>query len=496
MEEHNDLRPNILYIFSDQHAARVLGCEGDPVADTPNLDTIAKDGIRFSRAYCPSPVCLPSRMSMLTGLRPHEQTCWTNDDILDSGRPTWVHGLGAAGYRPVLIGRMHALGPDQLRGYVNRPIGDHSPNWPGVARRSLGVLQKTSGPFRESIEKSGPGQSSYRVMDQDVVEGCVAFLEDHAASKDDGPFCLTASFMLPHPPYVSDPEDFASMNGRVGPPDMPHPPNAEHPWIREWRKTKGISDVSITDILCARTSYYALVRELDRNVGRLLATLEDTGLAENTLVIYVSDHGDHIGERGLFWKHTLYEESIRVPLLMRWPGHIKPGRVVSDPVETGGLGNTILSLLGAPPLPNATMHSFTDLVLGCTRNEVQPIYVEYCTDDMPAWAEGYAVQQRAVISGRYKLQFYNGYPSQLFDLERDPKELTDLSKDPGHAGTLQSLLDLVTQEWDPDAIAETIKRRKADKFLLKAWAEQTNPTEHCRWDLRAEQNYLLGHEQS
>lgn len=491
MAEHKHLRPNILYIFSDQHAARVLRCDGDPVAETPNLDTIAQDGIRFSRAYCPSPVCLPSRMSMLTGLRPNEQTCWTNDDILDSGRPTWLHGLGAAGYKPILIGRMHSLGPDQLRGYVSRPIGDHSPNWPGVERRSLGALQKTSGPFRESIEKSGPGQSSYRVMDQDVVKACIAFLKDYASSQDEAPFCLTASFMLPHPPYVSDPDDFASMNGRVGAPKMPHPPNAEHPWIREWRKAKGIKHVADADVLRARTSYYGLIRELDRNVGQLLTTLDDTGLAQNTLVVYVSDHGDHIGERGLFWKHTLYEESIRVPLLMRWPGYIERGRVVSDPVETGGLGNTILSLLGAPTLPNATMPGFTDLILGGTRNDFKPIFVEYCTDDMPAWAEGFAVQQRAVISGRHKLHFYNGYPPQLFDLEKDPREQTDLSEDPSHSRTLESLLGLVMERWDPDAIAETIKRRKADKFLLKAWAEKTSPTEHCRWDLRAEQNYLL-----
>lgn len=130
-------RPNILYIMSDQHAARVMGCAGDTSADTPNLDRLAQSGARFARAYCPSPVCLPSRMSMLTGLRLHEQDCWTNDDILDSARSTWLNGLGAFGYHPVLIGRMHALGPDQLRGYVERPIGDHSPIGLGLPARGL-----------------------------------------------------------------------------------------------------------------------------------------------------------------------------------------------------------------------------------------------------------------------------------------------------------------------------------------------------------------------
>lgn len=493
MSDTSRNRPNILYIFSDQHAARVMGCAGDSAAETPNLDRLAQDGVRFDRAYCPSPVCLPARMSMLTGLRPHEQSCWTNDDILDSAHPTWLHGLGAAGYNPVLIGRMHSLGPDQLRGYVARPIGDHSPNWPGVARRSLGALSKTSGPFRESIEKSGPGQSSYQVMDEDVLAACISFLKDHAAREDDEPFCLTASFMLPHPPYVASEQDFAAVEDRVPAPHIPHPPNDEHPWIRQWRQLKHVNEVSADEVHRARCGYYALVRQLDRHIGDLLATLDQIGCAEDTLVVYVSDHGDHIGERGLFWKHTFYEDAIRVPLIMRWPGHIAPGQDCTQPVETGALGNTILSLVGAPTLPNAAMTSFDDLIADKSAEADRPIFVEYCTDDIPAWAEGQAVQQRAVIQGRFKYIYYHGYPDQLFDLENDPLEQRDLARNPDHADTAAQLRALVLEDWNPDDIGRQIERRKADKLLLKAWAEKTNPADLCRWDLREEQNYLLPH---
>lgn len=483
--------PNILYILSDQHAARVMGCAGDQAADTKNLDRLAKEGVRFSRAYCPSPVCLPSRMSMLTGLQPHEQNCWTNDDILDSSHPTWLHSLGAVGYKPTLIGRMHSLGPDQMRGYTERPIGDHSPNWPGVTRRSLGVLAKTSGPFRESIEKSGPGQSSYQVMDDDVLHTSINFLKDHAAKKTKQPFCLTTSFMLPHPPYVATEDDYLAVKDRVGLPKLERNLENEHPWIKQWRDAKCIGDVAEDDIHRARCSYYALVRQLDRSVGKLLATLEEIGCAKNTFVIYVSDHGDHIGERGLFWKHTFYDESINVPLIMRWPDQIEAGQKIPNPVETGALGNTILSLVGAPVLPNASMTSFSKVLTNPEGEEDRPIFIEYCTDDLPAWAEGFAVQQRAVISEQYKLVYYHGYPCQLFDLDADPAEIHDLCQNPEQAGRIAQLQTLILKDWDPEKIAIQIKRGKADKMLLKAWAENTQPAETCRWELREEQNYLL-----
>ena len=121
-------RPNILYIQSDQHSAAVTGCYGDPIVQTPSLDELARTGVAFDSTYCPSPICVPSRASMLTGQHPHELEVWTNLHILHSGVPTFAHSLGAAGYRPVQIGRMHFVGPDQLHGFAERYVGDHSPN--------------------------------------------------------------------------------------------------------------------------------------------------------------------------------------------------------------------------------------------------------------------------------------------------------------------------------------------------------------------------------
>ena len=116
-------KPNLLFLFSDQHTQRIGGCYGDPVAETPHLDRLAREGLTFDNAYCPSPLCVPSRMSMLTARHPYAQECWTNDDYLRSDAATWLHALGAAGYRPTLAGRLHAMGPDQLHGYAERMVG-------------------------------------------------------------------------------------------------------------------------------------------------------------------------------------------------------------------------------------------------------------------------------------------------------------------------------------------------------------------------------------
>lgn len=246
---------------------------------------------------------------------------------LGSSRPTWLHGLGAVGYRPVLVGRMHFLGQDQLRGYVHRPIRDHSPAWPGVPRRGLGVLAKTSGPFRESIEKSGPGQRSYQLMDEDVLAASVDFLKLHGASGTNEPFCLCASFMLPHPPYVARQADFDAVKDKAPTPNIPTPPEDEHEWIKIWRDAKALKEVSQSDVRRARCAYYALVMQLDRAVGSLIQTLEDTGLSKNTLVIYVSDLGYHIGHRGFFGKHMFYDEAVKVPSILNWPDEIASGQV-------------------------------------------------------------------------------------------------------------------------------------------------------------------------
>ena len=190
-------KPHILFLMSDQHTQKVTGCYGDAVVRTPHLDRLASRGVVFDNAYCPSPICTPSRMSLLTARWPSSQSCWTNADMLPSDIPTYLHALGAAGYRPALVGRLHAIGPDQLHGYAEREVGDHSSNWVGATTHDMGVLNRTNDPFRTSLERSGQGQSSYELHDVDVADAACQWLSRYAQRAASGdtkqhPFALGA----------------------------------------------------------------------------------------------------------------------------------------------------------------------------------------------------------------------------------------------------------------------------------------------------------------
>jgi choline-sulfatase len=482
-------RPSLLFIFSDQHAQHVAGCYGDRHGATPHLDRLASEGVVFDNAYCPSPICVPSRMSMLTARHPSAQDCWTNDDFLASDRATWVHAAGAAGYRPILVGRLHAMGPDQLHGYVERTIGDHSPNFGGVARHDMGPLNDTNDPWRASLEISGPGQSSYQLKDMDAAKEACATLERLAGARE--PFCLTVGLMLPHPPYVAWREDYAMFADEVGlPRHAPTPAAREHPWLAWWRGDRGIAETDAAQVRRARAAYWGLTRRMDLLIGDILATLERCGLADNTLVVYTSDHGDQLGERGLWWKHTFYDESAKVPLILRWPAGLPRGQRRAQVVNLLDVTMAMLEALGAAPLPHAQGSS----LLGVARDAAAPwldeTFSEYCTDKVPPWTGGMAVQQRMIRSGRWKLVNYNGYRPQLFDLAADPHELADLAEDPRHRAVREGLTRKLLAEWDPDAIAARMRARRLDKDVIGGWARGVKPVDQYRWKLTPEQNRI------
>ena len=430
-------RPNLLYILSDQHTQKVTGCYGDQLVATPHLDRLAARGVVFDNAYTPSPLCTPARMSLLTGRHPSAQSCWTNSDALASDIPTFAHALGAGGHRPVLIGRLHSIGPDQMRGHAERLVGDHSTNWIGGHAHSLGVLDRTNDPFRVSVERSGPGQSSYEVKDREVTERTLAWLDDVAAKRragDDEPFCLSVGYLLPHQPYVCAADDYRRYAAKVALPSLPVP-EREHPYLHWWREHTGSLDLPEDAVLRARAAYYGLITSMDRMIGQILDRLETLGLAENTLVIYASDHGDQIGERGLWWKQTFYDESVKVPLILSWPEVLPEGERRGQIVNLIDLGPTMLDALGAPALPNVQGRSFLEVAKDGGTPWCDETFSEYCTDGMSPWTGSEPVQQRMLRAGRWKLVYYHGYPPQLFDLEADPHELHDLAADPrfGHS---------------------------------------------------------------
>ena len=486
-------RPNLLYIHTDQHTPYVTGCYGDPIVQTPNLDRLAANGVMFDNAYCCSPICVPSRMSMLTGQHPYQNEVWTNDQGLNSAIPTLAHTMGAAGYRPVLIGRMHANGPDQHHGYAERLVGDHGPNHLGGSEVDRGILNGTAGPDRISLKRSGAGQMGYQVHDEYVTAATVDYLNQLGVQKKSGqlkaPFSLSVGFMCPHPPYVARQVDFDRYREAVTLPRKPRPFAAEdHPHLRWWRQHTHSEMVTEAEILRARAAYWGLVDRVDAMIGQILAALSENDLLDNTLIVYTSDHGDMLGEHGLWWKHTFYEESIKVPLLLSWPGVIPPGQRRQQVVSALDLNATILEALAAPALPNSAGRSFLKPITQTAADDWDNIaYAEYCQHQF--CPEG-GCFQRMVRRDDWKLIYYHGQPAQLFNLAEDPAERFNRATDPACQALLQELVALALADWDPQAIAAKMAAQRADNQLLRQWGKQIQPPDSIRWQLKPEMNYL------
>jgi choline-sulfatase len=225
-------------------------------------------------------------------------------------------------------------------------------------------------------------------------------------------------------------------------------------------------------------------------IGELLDALAAEGLAEDTLVVYTTDHGDQLGERGLWWKHTLFEDSVRVPLILRWPGRLPAGVRRHHVANLIDVATTMVDALGGVPLPHGRGRSLVPVARDASADWVDETFVEHCTDVVPPWTGGRAVQQRMVRRGDWKLVYYHGHPPQLFHLASDPHERRDLAGDPRHAGVRDELEQRVLDGWDPAWIASRIRARRDDKSVIERWARSVKPRDAFRWNLTPELNRL------
>jgi choline-sulfatase len=285
-------------------------------------------------------------------------------------------------------------------------------------------------------------------------------------------------------------EDYERFGGRVPAPAHGEPPSPPHAWERWWRANRNIADLDSAAIDRARTAYYALVYRLDVLLGQVLQCLADEGLAADTLIVYTTDHGDQLGERGLWWKHTLYEDSIRVPLVLRWPGHLPAGERRAQVVDLLDVSATMAAALGGPALPYGHGRDLLPVARDPRAPWLDEAFSEHCTDTVPAWTGGQSTQQRMIRSGDWKLIYSHGHPVQLFDLAQDPHERRDLAADPQHAALRDRLLARVLDGWDPVQVAARIAERRREKSVLEAWARNVRPDDEFRWTLLPEQNRL------
>ena len=463
-------KPNILMIIADQLTAKVLSFHGAAKpAKTPNLDRLAAEGHVLQNTYCPFPICAPSRQAMLTGKLASEIGVYDNGAEFCSSHPTFVHHLRNNGYYTALSGKAHFVGADQLHGYEDRLTTDvypadlaWTPRWDQDAE--VYPFEDSGKTGIKALTLSGPVATSLNIeFDEEVCFAARRCLQDCARYRKGQPFLLNVSFGSPHDPYQSTPAFWDLYNDDdVG---MPAQPSIAHdqqdPHSRQLYRHIGKVDWEPDDemILRSRRGYYAAVSFVDHQVGRLLETLKECGFHDNTIIVFTSDHGDMLGEKGIWFKQTMYDQAVRVPLLFWGPNTVPPGRTDGN-VSLLNLFPTILDCAGVSPASPSGEHgsegrphvdqSLWPVLTGQSDKTSDCIYCEHT--DANALAPILMVRR-----GSYKYVYSEKWGCQLFDLGSDPDETENLIDDPGLTDERESLRQLVLSRWgDPKALHDRI----------------------------------------
>ncbi len=450
---------NLLVIMADEHNPKVLGCAGHGVVKTPNLDRLAAAGTNFSAAYTNSPICIPARACFATGRYLHEIGNWDNAFPYTGAVQGWGHRLQAAKVPGVSIGKLHYRNESDSTGFdrqinpmhVVDGIGDVL----GAVRDPLPVREKC----RTLSEELGAGDTPYIRYDRSIAEEAVNWLREAGARQNDRPWVLFVSFVCPHFPLVAPPAFMDLYDPtEIALPKSADIPSANHPWINAMRDCL-IYDRFFTDEKrrLALATYYALCSFVDHNVGMVLDAMEGAGLGDETRVLYLSDHGDNLGARGLWGKSTMFEESTGIPMIAAGQD-IPNGHVCSTPVSLVDIHPMVLDAVGIggdeteDGLPG---QSLFDIARNDDDDE-RAVLSEY-------HAAGSLSGAFMVRKGQYKLVHYVGLESQLFDMESDPEETEDVSDLPEYAEVLAGLEACLLDIVDPD---EVDARAKKDQAVL------------------------------
>jgi choline-sulfatase len=471
--------PNILLLMADQLAAAHLPAYGNTVVQAPHLDALARDGVVFESAYCASPLCAPSRFAMLSGRRPSAIGAYDNAAELPAGTPTIAHVLRAAGYETTLAGKMHFVGPDQLHGFEERlttdvyPSGfDWTPDWTLPEGERLEWYHNTTSLLAASAREAAL-QTDY---DDEVCFRAVQKIRDLSLRTDGAPFFLTVSFTNPHDPWEIRQRYWDLYDeGEIELPAVgPIPHDQADPHSLRLREMIGIDrrPLSEGEIRHARHGYYAAVSYLDERVGEVLAALAATGLDERTLVVFTADHGELLGERGLWYKMSFLEGSSRVPLIVRGP-HLASRRVHA-PVSQLDLAPTLAELAGAAA--DGAEFEGTSLAAALTGDSSGPAEAlgEYL-------AEGVRSPAVMIRRERHKYIRCEGDPDLLYDLASDPLELRDLAGDPAAAELVAAFRSETDERWDlPELQSRVLESQRARQLVARALARGA----YAPWDFQ------------
>lgn len=462
-----DRRPNILILMADQMVPSALPFHGHPITRTPAMSWLADNGVVFDNAYTGSPLCSPARASLMTGLLPSRTHAYDNAAEFASQIPTFAHYMRVAGYRTVLSGKMHFCGSDQLHGFEERLTTDiypvdfgWTPDWNRPHDRPDWYHDMSS------ILDAGPCLRSNQLdFDDEVAFAAERELFGHIRSNDERPFCFVVSFSHPHDPFAI-PRQWWDMyrDEDIPMPAFGYDEANVHPHEARLRHVCAMNDVQITpeQARAARRAYYGAISYVDDHIATLINLLRETGRLDDTVVILTSDHGEMLGERGLWYKMSFFEGSVRVPLVVTAPSRFKAGRVPS-PVTTMDLLPTLVGLAQDGDLSGIVGpldgQSLLPLLAGEPSGR-DTVTAEYL-------AEGAIAPVVMVRRGNVKLIHSPADPDQLFDLDTDPLERNNLADEPAHADLLADLRAEVAARWDLSRIDREVRESQQRRLAVR-----------------------------
>ncbi len=485
-------QPNFLIFMVDQCNGTLFGENGPAdFLHVPNLRRLYSQGVNFANTYCASPLCAPSRASFMSGLLPSRTGVYDNAAEFASSIPTFAHHLRKAGYSTILSGKMHFVGPDQLHGFETRTTTDvypadfgWTPDWSKPDERIDWWYHNLG-----SVTTAGVAETTNQLEYDDEV----AFFANqalHQLSRDDRdqPFCLTVSFTHPHDPFVTRqkywdlyPEaDMPELNQSTIAYDDQDAHSKRLLDMSDWRKF----DTSDQKVIDSRRAYFGNLSYIDENIGELLNTLKACELDEDTIVMFVSDHGDMLGEKGLWFKMSFFEGSSRVPLMIHAPDRFKAA-TVTELSSTLDVLPTLVELAGANVPDDVDGMS---LVPSLSGQVVQRrVISEYA-------AEGSIAPMVMLRQGKYKMNICPVDPDQLFDLDDDPDESRNLAQDADHANVRDQMRADIESAYDFEAYRQQVEISQQQRLMVYEALRNGN---YYPWDYQplqlASERYMRNH---
>lgn len=448
-ENKNGGKPNILFIYSDQHSFNYAGFANHKIVQTPNLDKLAGESTLFTNSYSSQPVCVPGRASLMTGMYASDVGSYCNTTIWDKSYPLWGKYFEESGYYVRASGKMD-LDDNKDNGFdehFTTHAHKYNPDITSLFRQPLGYRVDE----RSNID--GSVRDNYHEKDLEITNDAIDFINKD--SKDiKKPWALYLGYQQPHPPFIAKSEYF----------DMYYPDNIDLPSVtnndleqlhevyQELRHFKNVATpIEIDKIKRARAAYYGMITEMDELIGRVINSLKESGQYDNTIIVYTSDHGESLGEHGLWHKNNLYDCSVRIPLIIKGPNFPK-NRKINTPVSQIDIVPTLLENCGIKT-PDYLRGKSLNRTVNSSYDSDNVVYAE-------SHSEGNCTGSFMIRKGEWKYVYFTNYGELLFNLDKDPLEKNNLSDNKKYADKLDELKGELFSRVDPDKITKDAFRKQ------------------------------------